>query len=322
MNHMLTAFNEQKERILAQHAQKEITYFCPVCHEPLVLKQGYKNIAHFAHRHQTSHCAHGESMLHYQLKLHIFRELSKSHVDVQLEPYIHEIQQIPDIVVGHTAIEIQLSRLSIDLIRQRTEGLERNGYQVIWVTLLPKYKNGVYTLNQLQQACIDPKHCMLYGIHPFTHRVYRLYHMMGLSSRQFHADCEPMDYQQLSEVQEGKYSEMTTVRKLSTTRILQHIIQCRRKNTVHEPTLSMMYHMKFSDTQVVQLTGYIFPEQIYIYTHPVEWQLKLLETISQQHNPFEALQRYLKFRYFAKESLPHQQIVAQLVQRYRKIMKI
>lgn len=61
--------------------------------------------------------------------------------------------------------------------------------------------------------------------------------------------------------------------KLSKSSIIQYIKYCRWQNSVLQPTLSAMYQLRLTDEAVVINYGYIFPEQIYIENHPIEWQL-------------------------------------------------
>ncbi|HDF4305760.1 TPA: competence protein CoiA, partial [Staphylococcus aureus] len=65
------------------------------------------------------------------------------------------------------------------------------------------------------------------------------------------------------------------VYKLSKFAINQYIKYCRWQNSVLEPTLSAMYQLQLTDQEVVHNYGYIFPEQIYIENHPIEWQLQV-----------------------------------------------
>ncbi len=65
------------------------------------------------------------------------------------------------------------------------------------------------------------------------------------------------------------------VYKLSKFAINQYIKYCRWQNSVLEPTLSAMYQLQLTDQEVVHNYGYIFPEQIYIKNHPIEWQLQV-----------------------------------------------
>ena len=71
-------------------------------------------------------------------------------------------------------------------------------------------------------------------------------------------------------------SEQAQIYKLSKRTINNYILQCRRKNSVLEPTLSAIYQLQMNDNEVCINTGFIFPNQIYIETHPVEWQLNYL----------------------------------------------
>lgn len=51
---MISAINKNNKKIIAKYANKDNEYFCPVCGELLILKQGRKNIAHFAHKANSS----------------------------------------------------------------------------------------------------------------------------------------------------------------------------------------------------------------------------------------------------------------------------
>ena len=66
---MLSALNNNNEKIIAKDANKNNEYFCPVCGEPLILKQGEIKIPHFAHK-ANSGCSFGinESENHMLMK--------------------------------------------------------------------------------------------------------------------------------------------------------------------------------------------------------------------------------------------------------------
>ena len=155
---MLTAYNEQLEQVFAQHASKQEQYFCPICKAAVILKQGTTKNAHFAHQ-SNLHSARqmkGESEQHHRCKSHLYLQLKESHADVKLEPYLKAINQIPDLIVGRWALEIQLSMISCKRMRQRTVGLTQLGYYVLWLTALPKIKQGRFILTQLHQQAILP----------------------------------------------------------------------------------------------------------------------------------------------------------------------
>ncbi|MFZ2966347.1 MAG: competence protein CoiA family protein [Leuconostoc falkenbergense] len=46
---MIVAYNQRQKYILAKDAQKNQSYFCPGCREPVMLKVGDVKQKHFAH---------------------------------------------------------------------------------------------------------------------------------------------------------------------------------------------------------------------------------------------------------------------------------
>ncbi len=65
---MLIALTDDGSRTAAWEALRGTVYGCPVCAEPVILHQGKKRIAHYAHR-PGSECTHeGESCEHVEMK--------------------------------------------------------------------------------------------------------------------------------------------------------------------------------------------------------------------------------------------------------------
>ncbi|WP_180810031.1 competence protein CoiA [Staphylococcus sp. 17KM0847] len=321
---MLIAYNKRKERILAQYADQTEAYYCPICQAPVILRSGCCKVPHFAHRTLSHHKHTGrrESEVHCYLKHKIYELFSKKYNDVQLEPYVYNINQIPDIIVDQYVIEIQLSAISPVDIANRTKGLTSAGYKVIWLTALPRYKCGTYYFNQLQQTCIRPEQHGLYSVDIHTGKLFYLSNIIAITPRQFVAEKHELSYYQLLTHYDSTQYTNNMIRKISVTRILQYIAQCRRKNTVHDEVLSIMYRLQLSDIQVTRITGFIFPEQLYVSTHPVLWQLKLLEAIYYQRSVYDVLSKCMKFRHFAINDKPHPEIINRLSECYRKILKI
>lgn len=321
---MLTAYNAQSQQILATHAHKEEMYYCPICKESLILKQGVRKEAHFAHyRHSMGHVhIKGESVQHARCKSTLYEQLCKVDSETQLEPYIKSIAQIPDIIFGAWAIEIQLSAIAIKTMRARTEGLQREGYHVLWLAEKPQMKKGLYVLSQLQQQCIIPSTKTLYCMDTTSCQLFRLSHIMPITAKTFHGQLMPLSIKAFSEaLQQGSQCD-GIVRKLSTSQILKYIQQCRRKNSVLDSTLSLMYQMRMTDEQVAKITGFLFPEQIYIQTHPVLWQLYILKGIQGGIPSHSLLLKELKFRHFAGEAYNRHQIINQIVRRYLKLLNL
>ncbi|MBM6613459.1 competence protein [Desemzia sp. RIT804] len=143
---MFVALNVENQHITAEQAEKEkerenaATFFCPGCRKPVFLKNGKHMQAHFAHYTQNncSIFSEGETEEHLSGKKILFDWFKKQNIPCQLEAYLPELKQRPDLLVWTTdkhpvAIELQCSSLSIEKMIERTEGYQKNGYEVIWI---------------------------------------------------------------------------------------------------------------------------------------------------------------------------------------------
>ena len=118
---------------------RQAEFFCPTCNESLLVKAGVKTIAHFAHRTE-SECSsndHGEGPYHEQGKLMLFQWLKSQGIGVELEKYLPEISQRPDIFVSlnhrRIAIEYQCARIPVDILNSRNAGYNKAGITPIWI---------------------------------------------------------------------------------------------------------------------------------------------------------------------------------------------
>jgi|SRR5690625_1793866 len=119
---------------------KEESFFCPTCHNPVIIKAGPQVIPHFAHR-SISNCLskhQGESPYHERGKLLLYQWLKKQHLNVALEPYIPVIRQQPDLLitcnkVTKIAIEFQCARIPSNDIQQRNKGYRHANIKPIWI---------------------------------------------------------------------------------------------------------------------------------------------------------------------------------------------
>lgn len=139
---MYIAQTNQKEIIYAD--QKEIDtrkgIRCPGCLQPVFLKRGPKVTAHFSHYSNTA-CntfSEGETEEHLQGKKQLFEWFQLSGQKIELEAYLPELKQRPDLLWRTAkgekiAIEFQCSHLSFKRMKERTEGYLKNSYQVIWI---------------------------------------------------------------------------------------------------------------------------------------------------------------------------------------------
>ncbi|WP_066025833.1 competence protein CoiA [Enterococcus mundtii] len=139
---MLLAKDKEGSIFLATDATKECDYYCPNCGNQVFLRRGMKRIAHFFH-HATSDCqvfSEAESEEHLNLKRQCFRWLKKSYPRVEMEGYLSQLMQRPDILAGHHAFEIQCSPLSYERMIERTINYKANGYVVWWLLGMKFFK--------------------------------------------------------------------------------------------------------------------------------------------------------------------------------------
>lgn len=143
---MLQAKTKEGKLItLASLTKTEITekrmqdFFCPACHEQVIVRAGPQTIPHFAHK-STSPCpngAGGESSYHEKGKFLIYRWLKHQGLKAELEHSLPHLQQRPDVYLTisskRIAIEYQCSRIPIETINKRNNGYLKAGITPIWI---------------------------------------------------------------------------------------------------------------------------------------------------------------------------------------------
>lgn len=117
-------------------------FFCPVCSNEVELKIGSVITAHFAHK-RLADCTAGkgeaESQYHMKGKLDLFEwlQLQPKLKDVQLEPYLGEIKQRPDILFRdgdvRIPLEFQCSKIDVKTFKKRSESYLELQMNVFWV---------------------------------------------------------------------------------------------------------------------------------------------------------------------------------------------
>ncbi|MCT4388810.1 competence protein CoiA [Leuconostoc falkenbergense] len=135
---MIVAYNQRQKYILAKDAQKNQSYFCPGCREPVMLKVGDVKQKHFAHYSVTlcQTLTENETTAHLSGKMQLAQYLQQfGHVEI--EAVIASIQQRPDILLTQgnqkLAIEYQCSPISQKRLMQRNAGYQSCHIKVIWI---------------------------------------------------------------------------------------------------------------------------------------------------------------------------------------------
>lgn len=300
--------------VSAVDAFKELDYYCPLCHQKLTLKQGLYKSAHFAHRGQNCNYKE-ETYAHYQAKYALGQQLKELGYCVQIEPYLKQSHQIPDILINNKIIlEIQCSTITIKLLQRRTNTYERLGYIVIWIIEDDIRHNELITLNGFQSACIIPNKLKLFLWNNELQSLICLKNLIAIGGNRFLGEKIKVNISEFFDDDKMKSKHY----KLTNNSIQQFLKQCRSKRSVIEPSLSVMYNLKLSDTWVLQNLGFIFPEQIYLKSHPIFWQLQLLKLLMQKSYSLSLFMQAIDFRKFAYSHIQYEQIVSQLVQQFKR----
>ncbi|MED1611352.1 competence protein CoiA [Bacillus paranthracis] len=133
--HLLDHHDEE----LLHHMRKRESFFCIACGKEVLMRLGKQKRWHFAHKKVDSCLAfyEAESTYHMYGKELLYRWFKRQNVHVEIEHYLPEIQQRPDIFIERAgrkiAIEYQCANLSIEQLCKRTYSYWKAGIRVIWI---------------------------------------------------------------------------------------------------------------------------------------------------------------------------------------------
>ena len=128
---------------ILNYSKRSVHFQCAECREKVILRLGNIKVPHFAH-YRNSSCAHsfseGESQDHLNGKIQLYDFLERLKIPCELEPYLQDIKQRPDILVqAHekVALEFQCSKITPDVIRKRNLGYQNSNIQPLWIIKTP-----------------------------------------------------------------------------------------------------------------------------------------------------------------------------------------
>lgn len=136
---MKIAINEEKKRIVAEDANRETKYFCPVCQEPVILKRGHIVSAHYAHKNNVCKDDWHHDMSEWHSSMQNRFPEDQREIVVKNNGKIHRA----DILSKNKVIEFQHSSISSDELMERNAFYTKAGYQISWVfDLQEEYNSG------------------------------------------------------------------------------------------------------------------------------------------------------------------------------------
>ncbi|CAD2078697.1 competence protein CoiA [Jeotgalicoccus coquinae] len=319
---MYIANDEHGVQILAHNAVKSGRYFCPVCETPVVLKAGSIKVPHFSHHHilQCSRYLYKrESLLHLKLKHDLYLELNRYYATA-MEYYLESIEQIPDLLIERDlALEIQLSRISPELILSRTEGYYKLGMRVMWLLDQKEIKTeGQYIyLNHFQLSTMTNDNIYTVNTETLAVTAWHIGHTAGLN--RFTYKKEQVDLNEILTYKSTvEWEETYTLAKS----VMKHLIQREKaKKSVLNPTLTYMYQLEMTvDTfpEFLYITSF---DERYILNSPVEWKLYIYYHLSNDIFELEKFSDFIKLRNIS--NIPDKKSVVQsLLMFYLKVFRI
>lgn len=225
---MLVALDENLERTYADFSQKTDKYgnknvfYCPECGSKLILRQGTKNIWHFAHADDNGVCVFrkggGESIIHQTMKYVIKKIIERDNECVVSELEWKIGSRIADYYFEtydkfnnkkRVVVECVHQHTDIDTFREKCKYYSKKGVFVLWVFNLNRFLNkdnsfkDEIRINEILKEChtmyygkvyaIDLNNEIMYGIH--FNGVWRYVEEDSfIDWSSWNRDCDPEEY--------------------------------------------------------------------------------------------------------------------------------
>ncbi|MFY3791493.1 competence protein CoiA [Ureibacillus sp. MALMAid1270] len=302
---MLVALSEQNERFVLQpdipkttlkQLRKDVSFFCPQCKSDVQLKIGTIKIPHFAHlpnHHCDSLFAEGESAQHLLGKAHLFHLFQRLGYEVELESFLSELNQRPDLLVKNdidkcNAIEFQCSPIPNDLYLKRTNGYLTNNITPIWIPSTPKTKNlstGITTISlneNLQKfilSTINQKYLFTYN--PDKRQFTYMTNLLHIKDNQYLSKIQHIPLEQQAfpfyvpkNLTWDEFKHYANVYFNLKERYLTYRIHISKKG-VNDLFLRSVYELRLSLSEIPIYIGVPLKDNEFFKVCSVEWQAAL-----------------------------------------------
>src|SRR5699024_12475207 len=93
---------------------------------------------------------------------------------------------------------------------------------------------------------------------------------------------------------------------------------CKKSYLVKDKILCMIYNIKLNDKLVNKYLGIIYPEQMYIKSHPVYWQLQLIYMWQMNTFNMTHFKQLLELNQFYNNEIDKTQISYCIVQKFKQ----
>ncbi len=173
--------------------------------------------------------------------------------------------------------------------------------KVIWITKGIQYndKTKILKLNKYERTYIDALNQQLFVWDSVTMQLFKYHIFQFLGGSNYIALREIVDYQLIDDLFNRNSPDIEFKNlKLTSQAIQQYLKRCRNSHSVLQPSLSVIYNCRLSESWVCRHLGIVYPEQLYVQSHPVYWQLQLIKMMRTQDTDTEQLSKVFKFNQF------------------------
>lgn len=302
---MLVAFNEHNERFVLKTSIPPTTlkqlrettqFYCPQCKEPLQFKIGSVKIPHFSHHSNSiceTHFSERESEKHLLGKEHFFEMFQSLSLCVELEPYLPQLAQRPDLLVVKSdrkryAIEYQCSPISTERLKERNNGYASEDIHPIWIPATPKHKgltNGLRKIslsNQLQQFLVTTNNqSFLITYDPYKRLFYYVSNLLFVHGQTFlsKVQCLPLEKQKFpfylpKTLMRNEFLQYMKTYHLTKEKYLKSRVLLSRKG-VNDILLRSVYELRLNLSSLPNYIGIPIRGSEELKLFNVEWQTAL-----------------------------------------------
>ncbi|WP_226530475.1 competence protein CoiA [Metabacillus niabensis] len=281
--------------------REERIFNCPTCNQEVDLKIGSIIAAHFAHK-KSGECptvkGSLESDYHMRGKhdLYHWYTSQKGIESVQLEPYLQETMQRPDLFIKYNqkkiAIEYQCSTIDTRILRKRSQLYHQEGISYLWILgakTLTRVASQSYRLSPFQWNFILKKENSapyLFSYCPNSRAMIVLYHLLPFSSRTVISEHKhyPLPSSSLHDVmklqpykKENLYKEW--IRKVRSFRLKAPGFQSKQSSKLHQylyqtvhlplPYLPSYAFLPLDNNYIFESPVYVWQGWILLFIHAI-----------------------------------------------------
>ncbi len=261
---------------------KKSEYYCPSCHRPVILKAGTKKLPHFAHKTRCPVKTEGESEIHLLGKKKLYEWLVSQGIKPEIEKYIREIHQQPDLFFQwngkNIALEFQCSVISIREMERRTTNYLKHGFIPLWILYNERinHRSGILQFNEFLSCFLTKSKTaspLIISFQPETDRFYTYQPIIPFSTNR--ACAMKMSF--------SLYTPLSVLfsHRCPSDRLIENWLNMAEKSLIRmsllpdarkNPFLQFLYHQRIHPVELPPEVGVPVPEMFFIKNSPFEWQ--------------------------------------------------